>query len=367
MRVFMQSMGVLCCLLGVFGGCGGSGNDGDASTPLSELPDKLAATLCGILETCLGPSADLYLRGADCIQQSKRDVSNGEFALLERAVNAGSVQYDGTKVDGCLRALEASGCDVFVNRIVSVCEGVIVGSGGSGDDCTLDAECRSGHFCRTDASCPGTCSALLAAGQSCTDDDDCADGTICSDDTARCVRPAREGESCGGASGPPCVANLGCQGATETASGTCVALDDVYAASSGASCDFFMGQLCQAGQTCALLAVTGEQQFEMGCEPPVSGGACRIAVPEQCPTGQFCELPANSVEGTCTALPGDGAPCAGRSPTEDPEFCAIDHVCLSGTCRALQALGEACEDDAQCISGVCADGGCSPSRCADPV
>jgi hypothetical protein len=365
MRVFMKSMGTLCCLLGVIGGCGGS--DADESTPLSELPGKLAATLCGILETCLGPSADLYLRGADCIEQTQRDVDNGEFGLLERAVNAGGVQYDGTNVGGCLRALEDSGCDVFDNRIVSLCEGVIVGSGASGDACTLDAECQSRHFCKVDASCPGTCTALLAAGQSCTDDDECADGTICSDDTARCVKPAREGEACRGSSGPPCIPNLGCQGATETASGTCVALDEVYAASSGASCDFFTGQLCLAGQTCALLAVTADQQFEMACEPPVSGGTCRIAVPEQCATGQFCELPADSVEGSCAPLPGDGEPCGRRSPTEDPEFCEIDHICLSGTCRALQALGEACDVDALCISGVCADGGCSPSRCADPL
>jgi len=346
--------------------CGGSSSGGGESTPLADAPTKLASAFCDVFDQCLGEAAAFSPLGQDCAGSLTKQIEQSDFSLLQGRIDAGTVQYDGTKVSGCADAIRSAGCTVFSNRLSTLCPGVLTGTVDPGGACVLSGECKTGSFCRTDQACPGTCTALRSAGQDCVKSDDCQDTLICSDRTKKCVKPSGSGDPCEGSSGPPCTTGLVCKGASGTTPGTCISPSAAFGAASGAACDPTSGTFCQQGLGCALIGVTAAgAQFQ--CEAPTSGGACHVAYPEACPSDQYCELPGSSVDGTCKPLPGDGQPCAKHVPS-DPNstdtLCATGAVCVQGTCHTMKNLGESCSIDDECYSTACDAGGCAPSKCA---
>ncbi len=93
----------------------------------------------------------------------------------------------------------------------------------------------------------------------------------------------------------------------------------------------------------------------------MSGGGCTLAVPDMCPSGEYCQLGAPS---QCTALPKNGEPCAGGLILKPN--CQAYNRCVNGTCRAMGINGNTCVDDKECYSGFCdsaAGGFCAPPHC----
>jgi hypothetical protein len=369
---YARALLVLSVVVGVaplLPACGGSDSNPtspSASGPkLSEVPAELATTLCDVTAKCLGPIADVYLAGQSCMDKQLTELQEGGFSLLQGAVDDHRVTYDGSKVAGCLDAVEKAGCGVFSNRIGTLCDGVFTGTVASGGDCTLDEECKKDLFCQVGSTCPGKCTPLLAAGGDCKKSDSCKDGLICSDTSKTCIAPGAEGDTCGGTSGKECPANLVCVGATATQTGTCKTIDSVFAASDGASCDPTNAVFCKADLRCSLASVDQAGKAAWKCEKPATSQTCHLGYPETCPFGQFCRLETTgSVDGTCKPLPGDGEACGGTSAADtNKDKCAATALCVSGTCKAIQHLGGSCASDDECIGKLCKGGKCVPSEC----
>jgi hypothetical protein len=125
----------------------------------------------------------------------------------------------------------------------------------------------------------------------------------------------------------------------------------VYAGKLDDACDA-LGTLCEVGLVCESQSA----QNTMGvCKKPVAKDAtCRRAVPNECPSTQYCKsaqlsssdraLPGE--DGVCADLPVDGGSCSTLT-------CAPGTVCVNATCRALQMAGGPCESAAECYSASC--------------
>ena len=364
-RRFAQMICALCLL----GGCGGGSDDSAPAVAISELPDKLASHACYALDRCFQASGLDLFAGSDCETELVTELHEGDFALLQQAVDDGRVHYDGTKVDACMSAIEKAGCEFLVRRLSALCPDVIKGSVELGGDCTISAECGKDAFCKTDAACPGTCTSLLAEGKSCTDDDECQDRLECGSTSDACVAPGEEGDACGGSDDPPCAPWLLCR--QGDSGGSCAQLTDVFAAADGEACDATQQQFCNKGLTCALTGIDTSQnpaEPQWQCEKPTQGPDCHAAYPEQCPEGQYCELGAGSITGSCKPAPDEGQACASHVPSDassDRDICTPGLSCSSaGKCIARAHLHKACEIDDDCYSKHCADGVCVSAVCA---
>lgn len=97
---------------------------------------------------------------------------------------------------------------------------------------------------------------------------------------------------------------------------------------------------CSVGPECAEGAVC---VFGDSCP-----GVCTAqgAPGDPCAKGELCAWPESlCVEGTCTALPGEGAPCL-------TGLCRAPLVCEGGLCMAPGLAGASCEDGAPCYAGL---------------
>jgi hypothetical protein len=343
-----------------FVGCGGSSDDdgGASSTSLDDLPALYAESTCKVVKGCLGPVYDLFLGGESC-EDNYATAFNDELPRLKASIDAGLVEYDGTKVSRCLAEVEAAGCTT--NDGPAVCNEVLTGSVEMGGDCELSAECAgTDSYCKVDSSCPGSCALKEQAGSDCKRDGDCADGLTCSDDTSKCVKPAAAGQACGGTVAPDCAFGTFCVGADEQASqaGTCKSTDEAFSAKAGEACFVDAAPLCEAGLSCLFEIDVAAQALKATCgESFASGAACQVGIPDPCPVDQFCKAATNSVDGTCTPRPGQGEPCEAQF---DSSVCATNLRCDGGTCKPRQHLGGTCSDDDVCYSNNCLNGGCAP-------
>ncbi|MDW8361867.1 MAG: hypothetical protein RMK74_05670 [Myxococcales bacterium] len=354
-------MASLCSIAACGGGDGGRSG---GNVPLEQVPARLAEAACSILRNCLSPPvADFFLQGRDCEAFLGRQFSNQDYSRLDEAIAAGTVVYDGTKVEGCLDALEALGCNIEGDLLPAACEEAFRGTVPVGMPCSMDFECVGDAVCVMRDSCPGTCTARVAAGGDCSSGLPCAVGLVCQDD-GRCGAPAGPGEPCGGMSGRECRFGLACAGQEGDMPGRCEALSARLTATEGMSCNFDEGPLCRAGLSCALMGFGGMAPTMQCVRPVAAGGACYVAVPEMCPEGQYCNvnLMGGSFMGTCMPLPGDGQPC-GMGVTG--ERCADGFACDEGdVCRRLQDNGGACTEDSLCYSDRCVSGRCEgPEFC----
>jgi hypothetical protein len=344
---------------------GGWGGGGAPAIPIDQLPAKIAQMQCGVVQACLGEAYELLLPGMDCETMFGRQVEDGDWTNIRKAIDEGRVVYHGDKAQACLDAWAAMGCDTVVNRAPDICEEALTGTVDDGGDCTVDAECKGRLFCKSDGACPGKCSALLGEGAACHDSDECESGLACDDTLQKCARPGKKGDACG-AGKPDCMLGLLCLGASQTASGTCKELSEVFSEPAGSSCDIEHGPWCAIGSSCVVESWTANGP-KATCKAPVGTGAtCGVGVPNQCPADEYCnaDLAHGSFTGTCTALPKAGEDCvlmAGMTP------CAPYHVCDStGKCRLLQRLGAACQEDVECYSENCVGGVCTATNaCTD--
>lgn len=179
----------------------------------------------------------------------------------------------------------------------------------------------------------------------------CEAGAVCQPDesgTTRCVAAPAIGEPCTSfcADGANCV------------DGVCAA----YPA--GIACDpYGAAEPCPDGFVCA-------DRRDYICVPPVTaGGQCRESY--ECAAGLMCDSQ------TCVDRYSEGQSCQsseqcredlycsrqsytcavrlaeGQSCEVTEESCAVGYQCKDGTCTAALQIGEDCEYDSECATGVC--------------
>ena len=340
-------------------GCGSdSDNDSGGSSggiALEDLGQPVAEAQCELFSRCFGAAYDLFLAGEDC-QTRTEAAFEDQLSILQAAVDSGNATYDGTKAQACIDSIANQSCSAGVAQTPE-CEAVVIGSVEEGGDCTTSEECSGDAYCAHDFTCPGTCTAEGAAGASCEFDEQCADELICSE-AGSCVKPAGLGEDCQGDSAPDCGFGLFCLGEDEEGNpGTCRDVDEAFSAQEGASCGFDT-TLCASGLSCVVDSVDMTGAVFVCAAKVASGATCKVGIPEQCPTGEYCDADVNmgQFEGTCMALAGNGEACTVSAFSEGA--CGPNLRCDGGTCRPLQQLGESCTDDEVCYSELCEGGVC---------
>jgi hypothetical protein len=311
----------------------------------------LAAALCESLKTCLGEQKlRTFVKNEDCETRFAASFAQGDFATLQDSVERGRVEVRPEAVDKCYADTRAMGCAIHTERLPASCQEAFAGQVAAGGTCTSGNDCAGKSYCPTTA-CPRACTARHAAAESCTRDEECESGLICAQSV--CAKPAALGAACAGTSGGQCALGSSCVGSTKEQAGRCVANAEVQAGAIGDVCTPG-GTLCREGLSCAF---DGNEGFS--CQrASASGEACHLALPTQCPAAEYCTAEDVTTEGRCAALPTDGQPCVLGSE------CAGGHVCMSAgesavVCKRVRDLAEACEADAMCRSGRCAQGKCA--------
>lgn len=343
---------LIACAMGGLVACGDDSHDGGGGTAFDELPQPLAETLCALIQDCLpGPVLETVYGPQGCEASVQADVEDSDFALIGDAIEAGRVEYDGTKAEACLQELAEVGCGFDSERVFlkGTCAELMVGTVDAGGDCSVDAECAGEAFCAIDNSCPGTCTSLRSEGQACDDGDHCQDGLSC-DGTCKAV--AARGERCGPLTA--CRLDDTCIPNATGIVGSCTSVDSVYAGAVGDSCDPDVADLCDPELSCAL-TIDGQQVGFECTERVGSGDDCTAAVPDMCPDGEYCADidPQNGdLDGTCKALADTGDDC------ESEDDCRAGLACDEGKCAMPGRVGDDCRGDEGCVSGQCESDSC---------
>lgn len=377
MRLFLRGIGVAAALgaAALFGGCGSdveassSSGGGPTGVSVDQLAPKYAAVLCSTIETCFGPLAVAVTGPSDCAAEREREITDDFVPRLKGYIEAGTVIYRPDKVQACLDAIEAEGCDLLGGVVPDICEDALEGKVANGASCNDGVECIGDDFCAfNNGACPGTCTARQGENAACTENGECAIGLSCQSDAIKagtvCKKPADIGQACKGVSAPDCQPGAACVGETATVSGACKWAKDLATQGAGQSCDPGKESFCQESLSCVVDNFM-MQTFKCAAVS-VSGGTCRAGVPDPCPSGEYCNFdPATgSPDGICNKLPTDGQACA-DNPLKIGPSCAAGHLCDgTSTCRARQLIGGTCTEDDVCYSRTCDNGKCvAPPAC----
>ena len=361
------------------GGSGAVAGQASAPVPIEQVPATLAEAYCTLAGRCEhGLSTDGFvMTGEDCVLLTKKRLELNGLELLAAAVSAGRIEYHPELMQACHDAIAAQECQGTTERDLPACEAAITGSAALGEPCKLSEECQGSLICETRASCPGTCAERYGEGMRCSVDAECADGLRCDPYSGACHRAVNVGEACEGDSDLPCLPGLFCAKGVEEAltmhrpAGTCAYISRGQPGGTPA-CDSLQGLLCgtkelQVPEHCVLESLV-EDSATWACDDGL-GDTCGLAIPEQCPDGQYCPVDSDALArgvftATCTPLPLPGEPCAHRPllGTLLP-WCAPYARCdTGGTCKALGEVGAFCEDDDQCYTGYCASFQCARSH-----
>lgn len=330
-----------------------------SDVPLADLPPYLAGAVCDLYAACNPLVGTVYGTGAECEAQLVARFEDGEIHALEHAVEDGTIVYHGDLVGDCVDALGAAGCDI--GDPFDSCESIFEGTVADGGACEHNEECGAGSWCAITTACPGVCQARVASGGACTTGNACQAGLSCNSGT--CGAPATAGAACNGTTGVSCQGlAYACVGDDGTTAGVCTAYDSLFVGIVGEPCDPTNEDFCDPALSCAFDGITGGMPT-FRCVARVTGGACTIAIPDQCPDGQFCagvDFTMGVTEGTCMPLPVAGEDC---TPAVPFPRCASGNVCINtgagpGTCELLGRIGATCTADQACASGYCMGGTC---------
>jgi hypothetical protein len=106
----------------------------------------------------------------------------------------------------------------------------------------------------------------------------------------QCAAPAAQGEPCAGGSAEQCASGLLCIGSSDDkqVAGKCETAAQALTQREGETCSLDAGPWCAQGLACVVDSVTPASYTFHAIA--VAGGTCGIAVPSECPTGQYCPL-----------------------------------------------------------------------------
>jgi hypothetical protein len=354
---------------GSAGSAGDAGSAGSGGVPLDDVGTQFVSAICATVTGCQGEALQVF--GAfDCEKVFSAQFNESSLPLIKDAVAKGTTTYDGTKVEACVAYIKTLGCAIQTTRTADAeeCKGVFIGKSDAGKECTTDIECAPGLFCKVGSACPGVCAARQAEGQPCGKDDHCQTGFSCenAEGGRKCGKPLPAGAACG-ATTASCASSTLCIGEDANAGtpGACKTSTEVFSGADGGPCDLTKSQFCKVGLSCVA------EGSKSVCRTKVaSGAACKLAIPDACPSGEFCEgldlaKQPPQLEGTCKALPGDGLACV---VTITGATCAPGLVCTKDSkCKTPAKNGATCAEPIECLSGHCTDGACSPENiCKTP-
>ncbi|MDB4981271.1 MAG: hypothetical protein JWM82_2023 [Myxococcales bacterium] len=360
---------VLALVLGCGNGVVGAPRGGAPFEPSSSAASACATftrAICSYLMQCRRvPYCDLD----HCVA----DNDCGGFAELARAVNAGAVSYDASKVDACFARFAGAPClfgslspapNVF--DVLSQCPGALGRRLERGARCVSTSECGAGLTCVAGAlACSGTCAPVATAGQACGGDATCGPGLTC--DAARiCQRDGVVGSPCAGnADCGPTSPGLWCDPTTKTCK---------PGVASGAACGALAAALvaCAPGLSCDAASTSTSGVCRPPPPPADLGGHCELA--SDCVAGLLCNY------GVCGRRFDLGARCRYDDECQTGLTCAVEQClelrcpgdscadpntsCVLGTCKNQRCqprarLGGACDVGGDCTSGSCVAGACA--------
>jgi hypothetical protein len=350
---------------------GGSGAAaGESSVPIEQVPQALAEAYCTIAQRCeQGLSINGFVMpGEDCVLLTKKRLELNGLELLATAVSAGRIAYHPELMQACQDAITGQECQDTTERDLPACEAAISGSAALGEPCQLSEECQGSLICDTRVACPGTCAARYSEGVRCSVDAECADGLGCDSYSGTCRKAVDVGETCEGEGNLTCLPGLFCAKKVADAlalhrpPGTCAPISRGQPGGTPA-CDSMQGLLCggkelQGPGPCVLESLEDDSATWTCDDGP--GDTCGLALPEQCPLGQYCPVDYDALDrgvftATCTPLPSPRQPCAYRPILETllPSCAPYARCDSAGTCNELGEVGARCDDDEQCYTGYC--------------
>lgn len=334
---------------GSSGSSGSGGSVGGSGPSLNMLGDTLAITICDVQKECLGSAFSAFAgTTAECRESFAAGFNESSLPTIKASVDAKKIVYTPSEASACLDKIKALGCGIQTARLGDLCQGVLAGQVAAGGECQVSGECGEGHYCDAQADCPGKCAPRVADGGNCKDAEDCQAGLVCAQD--KCAKPAPKGAACDG--GQACVTGTIC------AAKTCQAFDELFTAAQGAECSLSESlKLCADALPCALQGTTLSSGFACVAKA-ASGAACKYALPDMCPSDEFCGVNPGTgkVEGTCTKRRVEGEACEEGA---DNNGCARGFNCnAEKKCHKPSKNGEACKDDSDCY-GVCEKGVCA--------
>lgn len=247
--------------------CGGDDDDGEKTYTLDEVCAETVPTICQRRESCCNASG-VGFEQAGC---EAREMASCQQNVDD--VNAGVMEFDGSKVDACIDAFDAllADCRIplpeLLTRLeqVRVCSQVWKGQKGLGAACSRSAECTPSADPSTFTSCSdqGRCQrlTLVGSGAGCSLEGDdlriCEPGLYCDVQlagVATCKPAVAVGQSC-----DPLAQDCGLGNYCEASSQSCVKARPV-------------GEDCLLALQCESLSCTGGQCDPV--EPVVDGADC---------------------------------------------------------------------------------------------
>ncbi len=305
-----------------------------------------------------------------CVEGMRPYFSDARARSL--AVAEGRVRFDLDAANRCLRSVRTICSPIWRDWFRSgACSDVYVGTHGAGESCTVSQECAAGTRCVFSREGCGVCEAraLRALGEGCTDSIQCrqvpgaetlclranessSESGVC---TARTIEaPAAEGDRCGHAvtspghaTWTPCVEGTWCSVFVHGGEATCRPYR-----SEGEWCGD--GDPCQASLLCVSNRCTAvEYRRTEGATCDSLRVFCSSVDGLDCVEGRCARVDHGSLGASC-ALAGARLRCASGL------VCGIDNRCVRPG-----AVGDDCDADDQCASGICDRGRncCSDLRC----
>lgn len=328
----------LAVVLGIvaLAGCGGGGSDpgdggppGDARTDASRPPVDPAdpCRTAGYLFDGESDCAVVRCPELTCECPEEQLPDGGTVSPAETVTLSECVPGA-----GCLDRADCNRvCDPDLRLVREACESRIAGAGAR--SCSDDAECVSGE-CRQESVGP-----LCVDGLGCAEDGHCSSGSTCvfapssvDPDTGE---PTSLGSCSDGSGGSPCYEDEQCAFG-RCSGGRC---------SSGAE-----GEPCESDDHCAGLCRIAPSTSSGTCVDGEEGSRCYEGGGD-CAEGLYCAA------GVCA--PGDvGDQC-------DDDGQCTSGICASGLCRAGE-LGSRCEDDGDCNDAHCVLGSCVSGSLLSP-
>lgn len=381
---------------------------------------------CDFLARC-GLIASTPVAHAECVRQL--EVSWCGPLTWPPHVARGTLRYDAVRSAACADAFLTQGCAEWkglpdsctrfllpraalggdcYDGYAACAEGVCRGSSCPrtcqprallDEVCTVDADCRSGLYCRFPPflSPVGQCAAYGNVGAACSTTALCADGLRCVAEQCRalplagslclagqcaatsycegvldggvCAERKPEGAAC---SGEQCAAGLVCDALSSTCARASLASGDPCTLSQRCPpAEACIGATERRAGFCDRPRAEGEDcvtdrdcEEHLGCLAGDGGASCqrRLAAGSACTSQQACQAGATCLDGTCTPLPLPG------------ESCTTTRTCRWGLCRelvntdggavcgALLSAGQPCLRHDECASGSCRSGTCV-ARC----
>jgi hypothetical protein len=218
----------------------------------------------------------------------------------------------------------------------------------AGEMCAYLRVCDDSAYC--DFSSNFTCKARVAAGSMCSSDEMCLDGSCVN---SMCVTHKADGASCMSSSecktGRVClmgtcqVSAVGqrCNGSSACPSPLYCSENDTCQAPGGvgAQCFSFESGACQSGLYCT--------ESDKCAQTLAPDAGCTGFTDGECGTGAFCNRNGGSPY-HCSASPGLDAGCDTTTGCQAGLYCYEDDRCVEQL-----GVGQSCNGNDQCSSGVC--------------